>query len=123
VKQPVAHLAMSKETILTGMSGFQTVCTTDAVPEGQARAFRLGDTWIGIFHVGGQFFALEDRCPHAGASLARGVIEGDLVRCRIHHWGFCLRDGVYVDEDRPLLNARSLPLRVVGDEIQVKLVF
>lgn len=46
-------------------------------------------------------------------------MEGDVVRCRIHHWGFCVRDGKYVDEDRPHFNARSLPLRLSGDDIQV----
>ena len=53
---------------------------------------------IGIFCMAGEFFALDDRCPHAGASLARGILDGDTVACRIRHWRFCLRDGTYLDE-------------------------
>ena len=43
----------------------------------------VAETMIGVFHVGGRFFALANECPHEGASLAHGIIEGDTVRCRI----------------------------------------
>ena len=76
---------------------------------------------IGIFCMAGEFFALDDRCPHAGASLARGILDGDTVACRIHHWRFCLRDGTYLDESRPEFNARCFPVRVVGREVQIKI--
>jgi phenylpropionate dioxygenase-like ring-hydroxylating dioxygenase large terminal subunit len=32
----------------------------------------------------GQLFALNDRCPHRGALLSRGRLEGDAVRCMYH---------------------------------------
>src|SRR5262249_42338861 len=32
----------------------------------------------------GQPFALNDRCPHRGALLSRGRLEGDAVRCMYH---------------------------------------
>ena len=104
------------------MSEYQRICSISDVPEGSARAFSIGNLVVGIFHVGGQFYALEDRCPHAGASLARGTIEHDttIVRCRIHHWGFCLQSGRYVDEDKPKYQARTLAVRVVDDEVQVR---
>ena len=75
---------------------------------------------VGVFHIDGQFHALDNACPHAGASLAHGLIEGDTVRCRIHHWRFCIRDGTYLDEDKPGFNARPIAIRVVGDEVQVE---
>lgn len=101
------------------MDKFQTVCRIDEIPVGEARAFSLGEMMIAIFNVDGEFLALDDCCPHAGASLARGYVEGETVRCRIHHWGFCLRSGVYVDEDNRSLNARSFPVRIVNDAVQV----
>lgn len=81
--------------------------------------FHVDQTAVGVFHVGGEYYALGNSCPHAGASLAHGSIEGELVRCRIHHWGFCLRSGTYVDEDKPRYNAHSYPIRIVDDQIQV----
>lgn len=101
------------------MSQYQTVCELGEIPEGEARVFHLNEIAIGVFHVGGEYFALENACPHAGASLAHGAIDHGLVRCRIHHWGFCLRSGTYVDEDQPRYNARTIPLRIVDHQIQV----
>ena len=101
------------------MPQYVTVCQLEEVPEGEARAFVVNDLPIAIFHVDGQFFALENKCPHAGASLAHGSIEGDAVRCRVHHLRFRICDGVYLDEAKPQWNARVLPLRLCGREIQV----
>jgi nitrite reductase (NADH) small subunit/3-phenylpropionate/trans-cinnamate dioxygenase ferredoxin subunit len=103
------------------MAQFQTVCRTEDVPEGSARLFVVNEIQLGVFHVEGQFFALDNRCPHAAASLAHGIIERDTVYCRIHHWHFCLRDGTYLDEDRPEFNARCFPVRIVGQEVQVEI--
>ena len=98
---------------------FQAVCRVDEIPEGEARMFAVAETMIGVFHVGGRFFALANECPHAGASLAHGFIDGDTVRCRIHHWRFSIRDGTYLDEDKPQCNVRSFLLRIAGNEVQV----
>jgi nitrite reductase (NADH) small subunit/3-phenylpropionate/trans-cinnamate dioxygenase ferredoxin subunit len=105
----------------TDMSNFQTLCKTGDIPEGSARMFVLGDLQIGVFRSGGNFFALENRCPHAGASLAHGIIDGETVSCRIHHWQFSLRDGTRLDEACPNTNARCFPVRIIGHDLQVDL--
>ena len=102
------------------MSSFQTICKVDDVPEGESRMFAVGDQMIGVFHIGDEFFTLANACPHAGASLAHGLVEGDTVCCRIHHWRFCLRDGTYLDESKPEFNARTFATRVIGEEVQVE---
>lgn len=101
------------------MSDFKTVCRVDDIPEGESRLFVIDDTMVGVFHVEGEFYALHNECPHAGASLAHGLIEGDTVRCRIHHWRFCIKDGTYLDRDQPGLNANTIAVRVKGSEVQV----
>ena len=100
---------------------FQTVCQVTDIAEGKARMFVIDEQMIGVFHIEGEFFALGNQCPHAGASLAGGIIEGDCVRCRIHHWKFSIRDGAYLDADRPDFNTPSYPTRTVGDDVQVDL--
>ncbi len=102
------------------MLEFQTVCKVDEIPPGAAKVFMIEGRPIGIYHIGNEFFALDDRCPHAGASLVRGQIEGDVIRCRIHHWGFCIRNGVYVDQDQPSHNAESFDVRIQGDHVQLR---
>ena len=103
------------------MPAFQTICRVSEIPGGEARMFVVDDVMVGVFHVNGEFFALENQCPHEGASLAHGIIDDGTVRCRIHHWRFCIRDGTYLDEDKPRCNARTFPVRVVGEEVQVEL--
>lgn len=36
----------------------------------------------------GQVIALEDKCPHRGAALSSGWLEGDYIRCPYHGWKF-----------------------------------
>lgn len=103
------------------MPSFHTVCQVSEIPAGEARLFVVDETPIGVFHVEGEFFALHNECPHAGASLAHGTIENGVVSCRIHHWRFCIRDGTYLDEARPQHNARSFPVRIVDRQVQVQL--
>jgi nitrite reductase/ring-hydroxylating ferredoxin subunit len=64
---------------------------------------------IGVFNVNGEFFALLNKCPHAGASLCQGRIiglaeasepgqyrltrQGEMLRCPWHGWEFDIRTG------------------------------
>ena len=36
---------------------------------------------IALFRVGGDFFAIDDMCPHAGGSLSAGPVEDGVVSC------------------------------------------
>jgi len=103
------------------MSEFFDICKVRDIPIGEARMILVNEVAVGVFNVSGAFFAIDDACPHAGASLSHGIVEGDVVRCRIHHWRFCIRDGIYLDEMKPSCNVRVYPIRVVGDQIQIEL--
>ena len=103
------------------MAQFHNVCKISDIPGGEARMFVVEETMIGVYHLDGDFFALSDHCPHAGASLAHGYVEGDVVRCRIHHWRFCIRNGVYLDEEQPAFNVQTFSVRVVGEQVQVEI--
>lgn len=35
-----------------------------------------------------QVVALDGHCPHMGAALAQGNVQGDRLRCPLHHWMF-----------------------------------
>lgn len=98
---------------------FRKVCHLGDIPEGEARLLVIDGVMIAVFNLEGSFFALANECPHAGASLARGVVDGDTVSCRIHYWRFSIRDGTCLDEDRPACDAQTFPVRLVGNEVQV----
>jgi len=100
---------------------FTVVCNEHDLPPGKSKIVSVDGQMIGLFNVGGEFLAISNECPHAGASLAHGTFEGEVVNCRIHHWKFCLRSGQYLDQDKPEFNARTFVTRVVGGEVQISL--
>jgi nitrite reductase (NADH) small subunit/3-phenylpropionate/trans-cinnamate dioxygenase ferredoxin subunit len=104
------------------MASFHTVCRVGDIPEGEARVFFVDGRPIAVFCVRGQYFALDDKCPHGGASLAEGPVEGHTVRCRIHNWRFSIRDGTYLDEPLPEYNAQTHPVRVNDQNVQVQVI-
>jgi nitrite reductase (NADH) small subunit len=103
------------------MSEFVNLCRVSDIPVGEAKMIFVNEQAFGIFNVSGTFYALDNACPHAGASLSHGIMEGDVVRCRIHHWRFCIRNGTYMDENKPCYNVRTYPTRIVGDQVQIEL--
>jgi len=103
------------------MSQFFDVCKVAEIPMGEARMFEVNKVMIGVFHQAGEFFAMDNACPHAGASLSHGIIEGEVVRCRIHHWSFCIRNGTYLDEEKPKFNVKTYQVRVLDERIQIEM--
>ena len=60
----------------------------------QGRALvRVAGRELALFWVDGTLHAREDACPHAGASLAFGTLEGHWVRCQAHGLRFDVRSG------------------------------
>jgi len=100
------------------MSEFVTVARVDQIAEGQGRTFRVGNRDVAVFRLDGKFFALDDLCPHMGASLGQGDVWQDAVVCARHMWAFRLCDGVCIDV--PTLKAEAFEVRVEGDEVQVR---
>jgi nitrite reductase/ring-hydroxylating ferredoxin subunit len=83
--------------------------TVNEFPDGARRVVSLGGREIGVFNVGGRYYALRNRCPHQGGPLCRGQQVGSLsserpgeyifkpdnirLRCPWHQWEFDLETG------------------------------
>lgn len=100
------------------MSEFRTVCKVHEVPEGEGKAVAVGNKVIAVFRNGEQFYAIDDVCPHMGAPLSNGHVEGDVVTCPWHAWRFRLNDGAWADN--PRLKIGCYAVRVEGDDVQVQ---
>jgi nitrite reductase/ring-hydroxylating ferredoxin subunit len=48
---------------------------------------------LAVYHVGGRLYAVADICPHAGAVLSEGDLEGPLLTCPLHGSQFDVRTG------------------------------
>jgi len=72
---------------------FVKVCNVDDVPEGQGKIVHAGTKKLALFRVKGEFFCIQNFCPHAGGFLGLGPLEGYVVRCPRHAWGFDITTG------------------------------
>jgi nitrite reductase (NADH) small subunit/3-phenylpropionate/trans-cinnamate dioxygenase ferredoxin subunit len=101
------------------MSEFVTVAKVGAIAEGQGASFTVGGRLVAVFNLGGEYFAIDDLCPHMGASLGAGEVDDDgNVTCPWHAWRFRVCDGTWADN--PTLKIDAFDIRVAGDEIQVR---
>lgn len=103
------------------MADFHPVAKVGDIRPGEGRAYPVNGTMVAVFLVEGEYFAIHDTCPHMGASLASGYVEGTSVTCPWHAWRFCVKDGLWLDNPKSQLRTGTFPVRVVGDEIQVQL--
>ena len=101
------------------MPEYQTVAEVGDIPEGEARSFRVNGRIVGVFLIGGEYFAINDLCPHMGASLSEGYVEGHAVSCPWHAWRFSVKDGTWLDNPGSKTKTDCFQVRVQGDEIQV----
>ena len=64
-----------------------------APPPGRGRTLRVGGKDIALFWVDDKWLAVDDSCPHQGASLGPGLVSGCVVKCPAHGMKFDLRTG------------------------------
>jgi len=85
------------------------VATIDEIPPGERKIVEVAGRSIGVFNVGGEFFALRNRCPHQGGPMCTGRLagavesskpgeyrysrRGEMLRCPWHGWEFDIRTG------------------------------
>jgi nitrite reductase (NADH) small subunit/3-phenylpropionate/trans-cinnamate dioxygenase ferredoxin subunit len=101
------------------MAEFETVARVGEIPAGEGRAYPVNGRVVAVFHLDGRYHAILDTCPHMGASLASGYVEGTAVTCPWHAWRFCVRDGTWLDNPNAAVRTDCYEVRVVGDDIQV----
>ncbi len=85
------------------------VAKVGEIPPGGRKVVEISGRSIGVFNIGGEFYALRNRCPHAGGPLCEGVLsgfvrsempgeydyvrKGEILRCPWHQWEFDVKTG------------------------------
>ena len=85
------------------------VATVDDIPPGERKVVEVAGRSIGVFNLGGEFFAIRNRCPHQGGPLCEGRVAGlvsastpgeysytrpgEIIRCPWHGWEYDLKTG------------------------------
>ena len=88
------------------------VVVADELQEGVGTALTVNGTEVAVFRCRSQLYGLQNRCPHAGGSLADGVVEGDEVICPLHGYRFNIRTGACSTD--PALRAKPVALVPYG---------
>jgi nitrite reductase (NADH) small subunit len=92
--QPFNSESADAESTTRRETEIVTVGRVEDVPEGRGATVELKNgRELALYHVGGQFYAIENFCPHKGAPLADGTLLGHSVACDWHDWRFDLRTG------------------------------
>jgi nitrite reductase/ring-hydroxylating ferredoxin subunit len=69
------------------------ICKMEEVPAGSMRQFDIKGHELIVAHINDRFFCLDARCTHAGAPLAEGDLNGDILTCPWHYSQFVVSDG------------------------------
>jgi len=75
------------------VSEFVQVSKVGELEDGAMRAIDVAGREILLARVGDHYYAVDNRCPHMGARLAGGSLQGTVVTCPRHGSQFDLNDG------------------------------
>ena len=102
------------------MGDFQRVIDVAEVPDPGKTLVEVEGEMVALFHVGGQFFALDDVCTHDGGPLADGELRDHKISCPRHGAKFDIRTGAALT--MPAVRAtRSHEVKVEAGGVWVRL--
>jgi 3-phenylpropionate/trans-cinnamate dioxygenase ferredoxin subunit len=86
------------------------------LPDGRGVRVEFDRHRIALFRIGGEVYAIADRCSHAEASLAEGEVYDRTVECPRHGAEFDLASGEALS--LPATKAvDAFPIEVSGGEV------
>jgi nitrite reductase/ring-hydroxylating ferredoxin subunit len=90
----------------------------DAIPDGGVTIVQSGTLFVGVYRLGDDLYALEDRCSHDDGPLCEGEREGFDVICPRHGARFDLRTGTVLSPPATE-NVEAFPVEVRAGEVYV----
>lgn len=94
------------------------VFSRSQLPIGHMHQVSVGTYDVLLANVGGEIYAIQNKCSHYGAPLSKGAICEHRVRCPWHHASFDLRTGEQI-EAPGMDGVPRFGVRVQGDDIFV----
>ena len=100
------------------MSDFEAVGNVADFPTEGGKAVVYDGRMVAVFRDGEDWFAIDDLCPHMGASLSEGHVEGRCVTCPWHAWRFDVSNGQW--EDNPRVSVECFDVKVEDEQVWVR---
>ena len=97
------------------------------VPQGGKLKVTVEEKTLLLTNVDGEYFAIDNRCPHMGGSLYDGKLAGGTIACPRHKTVFSVKTGEVVKSGNmafitlKVQDTKAYPVKVEGDDLLVKL--
>ena len=90
------------------------------IPPGEMKKISADGKEILIVNQGGKFFAIDDTCTHAGASLSEGQLQDGIVTCGWHGAQFDCNSGKLSKFPAKINDLKSYNVVLESDEVFVE---
>lgn len=102
------------------MAEWVRLCGVAEAPKaGEVMDAEAAGVGICLANVDGELRAVDNVCPHRGAPLGQGWVEGESVVCPWHTWTFNLKTG---EAEFPVFERVAvIPVRVEGGDVLVEI--
>ncbi len=99
------------------MENFITVASVEEFADGRRKTVKFDDRIVAIFKIADEFYAIENECPHHGAPLCEGYVDGELVSCPLHGWQFDLQTGESMTV--PGMDVRAYSVKIEDGHVKI----
>ncbi|HKS99627.1 MAG TPA: Rieske 2Fe-2S domain-containing protein [Rugosimonospora sp.] len=96
---------------------YVAVASVDDLWDGEMDSVEVDGEEVLLLRLAGQYHAYQGNCPHQGAALADGDLDGATLTCRLHEWVFDARTGAGINPRVSRLT--RYPVRIVAGTVQV----
>ncbi|RCW74056.1 bifunctional 3-phenylpropionate/cinnamic acid dioxygenase ferredoxin subunit [Pseudorhodoferax soli] len=94
------------------------IASAQDLQDDEVMAVTVGSARIALYRSAGEFFATDNRCTHAEASMSEGYLEDGCIECPLHQARFDIRTGKALCAPATV-DLRTHAVRREGDEIYV----
>lgn len=100
--------------------GFVRVASKSDLAEGKMISLEVEGKEVVVANVGGNYYAIRNRCTHMGCMLSDGTLKGEHLQCPCHGSTFNVKNGNVVKG--PATKPESIfQVKEEKDQILVKL--
>jgi nitrite reductase/ring-hydroxylating ferredoxin subunit len=94
---------------------YHKVASVQEIKPGSGMSVEVDGDDVAIFNFDGEFYAINDLCPHRGAPLSEGFLDAGKVFCAWHCFDFNLKTGESATV--PSLRVQTYEVKVEGEDV------
>jgi 3-phenylpropionate/trans-cinnamate dioxygenase ferredoxin component len=90
------------------------------ITDGKSKMVQVGEKMVALFLWKGNFFAVDELCPHRAGPLSEGLFDGETVTCPWHGAKFDLSTGKCL-QGPSQRSISSYPVFLEGDSVWIEI--